>query len=295
MKPLDGMTAIVTGATRGVGRGCAVELAAQGATVFITGRTQHEGDSQWPGSLESTIEEAAELGGRVEGIVCDHRDDDQVRHVFERAHKDAGRLDLLVNNAFLIPDDMDPNAPFWESELDCWDDMHQVGARSAYVGTWLAAPIMIEQGRGLIANISSEGARFYTLHPAYGAAKAALDRTARDCGHELRPHGVATVTIWPSFVTTERMLALDPEEWNLELDGAESPRFSGRAVAALLADPNVLERSGRAFTTRQLAEDYGFVDVDGKLPDGAPDPGPPDPLSPPGKPPIEPPGSPAGA
>jgi len=272
------MTAIVTGATRGVGRGCAVELAAQGARVYITGRTVHEGDSRWPGSLESTIAEAEALGGEIIGVVCDHRDDAQVKAVFERATRERGRLDLLVNNAFLIPDDMDPNAPFWESGLDCWDDMHQIGARSAYVGTWLAAPIMIAQGKGLIASVSSEGARYFTLHPAYGAAKSALDRTARDCGHQLAPHGVATVSIWPSFVTTERMLALDPEEWGLDLDGAESPRFTGRGIAALLLDDQVMKKTGRVFTTRQLAEEYGFLDVDGKLPDGAADPGEPAPL-----------------
>ena len=278
MKPLEHVTAIVTGATRGVGRGCAVELAAQGAAVYITGRTVHEGDSRWPGSLESTIAEAEALGGRIVGIPCDHRDDAQVEAVFERVKKENDRLDLLVNNAFLIPDDMDPTAPFWESELDCWDDMHQIGARSAYVGTWLAAPIMIEQGKGLIAYVSSEGARYFTLHPAYGAAKSALDRTMRDCGHQLEPHGVATVSLWPSFVTTERMLALDPEEWNLELDGAESPRFTGRGIAALLRDENVMRRSGRVLTTRQLADEYGFTDVDGSLPDSAPDPGEPGPL-----------------
>ncbi len=278
MKPLDGMTAIVTGATRGVGRGCAVELAAQGAHVYITGRTLREGDSRWPGSLESTIAEAEALGGKIQGIVCDHRDDEQVAAVFDRAVAENDQLDLLVNNAFLIPDDLDPNAPFWESTLDCWDDMHQVGARSAYVGTWNAAPIMIEQGKGLIANISSEGARYYTLHPAYGAAKSAMDRTARDCAYELRPHGVAIVTVWPSFVTTERMLALDPEEWNLELDGAESPRFSGRGIAALLLDDQIMQKSGRVITTRRLAEEYGFLDLDGQMPNGAPDPGEPGPL-----------------
>jgi dehydrogenase/reductase SDR family protein 1 len=278
MKPLEGMTALVTGATRGVGKGVAVELAAQGARVTITGRTQKEGDSRWPGSLESTIAEARELGGEIEGVVCDHRDDAQVRAVFDRIIADRGRLDLLVNNAFLIPDEMDPKAPFWETGIDCWDDMHQVGARSAYVATWTAAPIMIRQGKGLITNISSEGARYYTLHPAYGAAKSALDRLARDCAHELEPHGVAMVTVWPSFVLTERMLALDADEWNLELDGAESPRFAGRGIAAMLIDDEVMARSGRVYTSRQLALQYDFRDVDGNLPDGAPEPEPPGPL-----------------
>jgi dehydrogenase/reductase SDR family protein 1 len=278
MKKLDGMTAIVTGATRGVGRGCAVELAAQGATVYITGRTVHEGDSKWPGSLESTIAEAEALGGRVIGVVCDHRRDEEVATLFERVRAERPRLDTHVNNAFLIPDDLDPNAPFWESKLDCWDDMHQVGARSAYVGTWFAAKAMLSQGKGLIANVSSHGARYFTLHPAYGAAKAALDRTTRDTGHQLAPHGIATVSIWPSFVTTERMLALDAAEWGLELDDAESPRFTGRGIAALMQDDHVMAKSGRAITTRQLADEYGFVDVDGKLPEGAPDPGDPGPL-----------------
>ncbi|MEZ4354820.1 MAG: SDR family NAD(P)-dependent oxidoreductase [Myxococcota bacterium] len=277
-RPLEQCTAIVTGATRGVGRGVAVELAAQGAVVYVTGRTLREGDSRWPGSLESTIAEAEALGGRIVGLVCDHRDDEQVRAVFDRVRAEQDRLELLVNNAFLIPDDMDPNAPFWETGLDCWDDMHTIGARSAYVGTWHAAPIMIAQGRGLIANVSSQGARYYTLHPAYGAAKAALDRLTRDCGHELAPHGVATVSVWPSFVTTERMLALDAEAWQLDLDGAESPRFTGRGIAALLLDPDLMQKTGRVFTTRWLAETYGFRDVDGRLPDGAPDPGDPGPL-----------------
>ena len=280
MEALDGMTAIVTGATRGVGRGVAVELAAQGAHVTITGRTEREGDSQWPGSLESTIAEARAIGGTVEGVVCDHRDDEQVGAVFARVEKEHGRLDLLVNNAFLIPDDMDPQLPFWETGLDCWDDMHEVGVRSAYVGTWYAAPIMLRQKRGMIAFVSSEGARYYTLHPAYGAAKSALDRTARDCGHELGPHGVMTAAIWPSFVTTERLLALDPVEWNLDFEGAESPRFAGRGIAAILTDPDRMTKNGRVFTTRALADEYGFTDVDGSLPSGAADPGPPAPLFP---------------
>ncbi|TFG95245.1 MAG: SDR family NAD(P)-dependent oxidoreductase [Myxococcales bacterium] len=279
---LDGATAIVTGATRGVGRGCALELASQGVRVYITGRTVHEGDSQHPGSLESAAEEARALGGELIGIVCDHRDDDQVRAAFERVTRERGRLDLLVNNAFLIPDELDPKAPFWESSLACWDDMHSVGLRSAYVGTWLAAPGMVRQRRGLVVNVSSQGARYFAVHPAYGAAKAGLDRMTRDTAHQLEPHGVAAVALWPAYVTTERILALDAAEWGLDLDGAESPRFAGRAIAALLADPQVIRRSWRSYTTRRLADAYGFVDVDGALPKAGPEPLDPGPLLPPG-------------
>ncbi len=281
MGALDGATAIVTGATRGVGRGCALELASQGARVYVTGRTLREGDSQHPGSLESTVEAAHALGGEVVGIVCDHRDDEQVRAAFERVLRERGELDLLVNNAFLIPDDLDPKAPFWESSLACWDDMHDVGLRSAYVATWLAAPAMVRRGRGLVVNVSSQGARYFAVHPAYGAAKAALDRLARDTAHQLEPHGVAALALWPAYVTTERILALDAEEWGLDLEGAESPRFAGRAIAALLADPKVIRRTGRSWTTGRLAAEYGFVDVDGSLPRAGLEPLDPGPLNPP--------------
>lgn len=282
MGSLAGATAIVTGATRGVGRGCALELASQGVRVYITGRTVREGDSRHPGSLESAAEEARKLGGELVGIACDHRDDEQVRAVFERVLRERGQLDLLVNNAFLIPDDLDPNAPFWESTLDCWDDMHAVGLRSAYVGTWLAAPGMVRRGSGLVVNVSSQGARYFAVHPAYGAAKAALDRMTRDTAYQLEPHGVAAVALWPAYVTTERILALDAAQWGLDLEGAESPRFAGRAIAALLADPQRIRRSGRTFTTRRLADEYGFVDVDGSLPRAGLEPLDPGPLLPPG-------------
>lgn len=272
MGVLDGATAIVTGATRGVGRGCALELVAAGATVYVTGRTVHEGDSPYPGSLDSFAEEAAPLAGTAVPVVCDHRSHDEVEAIFERVQGERGRLDVLVNNAFLIPDDLDPNAPFWETPLAAWDDMHEVGARSAYVATRLAAARMTAQRRGLIVNISSSGARYYYVHPAYGAAKAALDRLARDAAHHLESFDVTVVALWPYFVVTERLQMLDAEEWDLDLEGAESLRFTGRAVVALASDEKVIRRTGRSFTTRQLALDYGFRDADGSLPLGAPEP-----------------------
>lgn len=272
MTALEGKVAIVTGATRGVGRGCALELAAQGATVYGTGRTVHEGDSAFPGSLDSLVEEAAPFAGSTLPVVCDHRSDEEVSALFDRVQREQGQLDILVNNAFLIPDDLDPNAPFWETPLEAWDDMHQVGARSAYVGTRLAAAMMTPRRQGLIVNISSPGARYYYVHPAYGAAKAALDRLARDAAHHLEAFGVTALALWPYFVITERLQMLDPEEWDLDLKGAETLRFTGRAIAALALDEHVLQRTGRSFTTRQLAQAYGFRDEDGTLPLGAPEP-----------------------
>jgi NAD(P)-dependent dehydrogenase (short-subunit alcohol dehydrogenase family) len=262
----------VTGATRGIGRACALELVREGATVYVTGRTVHEGDSPFPGSLDSFAEEAAPLDGTAVPVVCDHRSDDEVEAVFERVQRECGRLDVLVNNAFLIPDELDPNAPFWETPVAAWDDMHQVGARSSYIATRLAAAQMVERRRGLIASISSPGARYYYIHPAYGAAKAALDRLVRDAAHHLEPFGVAVIALWPYYVITERMQMLDADEWELDLDGAETLRFTGRAIVALATDEKVIRRTGRSFTTRQLALAYGFRDDDGSLPLGAPEP-----------------------
>ena len=136
----------------------------------------------------------------------------------------------------------------------------------------LAAPHLVERKRGVVVNISSPGARYYYVHPAYGAAKAALDRLTRDTAHHLEPHGIAVVSLWPYFVVTERLQLLDADEWELDFTGAESMRFAGRAVAALATDPAVLGRTGRSFTTRQLALAYGFRDLDGSLPLGSPEP-----------------------
>lgn len=269
---LDGSTAIVAGGSRGVGRGCALELAIAGATVYVLGRTLEEGDGALPGSLQRTVAEAEELGGHAIPVVCDLRSDDEIAAVFDRVRSDAGRLDVLVNSAFDLPEGCGNEEPFYETPISYWDDMTGIGARAAYVTSWHAAQLMIPQGRGLIANVSSQGAREYFVHATYGITKSALDRITTDCGRDLAPHGVAMVSLWPSFVLTERILAFDPVEWGLDLDGAETPRFPGRGIVALAADPAVVERAGSIVTTRQLADIYGFTDVEGTLPTGAPDP-----------------------
>jgi dehydrogenase/reductase SDR family protein 1 len=269
---LDGQTAIVAGGSRGVGRGCALELAAAGATVYVLGRTLNEGEGAIAGSLTTTVAEARDLGGNAIPIVCDLRSDAEIAAVFERVKRETGRLDVLVNSAFDLPEGCENEQPFYETPISFWDDMLAVSARSAYVTTWHAAQIMIPQKHGLIANISSQGSREYFVHVTYGISKSALDRISQDCGRELKAHGIAVVSLWPSFVLTERILAFDAEEWGLDLNGAETPRFPGRGVVALAADPAVAERSGRIYTTLQMSEAYGFTDVDGSTPKGAPDP-----------------------
>lgn len=267
-RALAGRVAIVTGASRGIGRGCAVGLGARGATVYCTARRTSGATPAEPGTVEAVAAEVDRVGGRGVAVACDHRDDAAVDALFERVRAEQGRLDVLVNNAFIIPNELTSGKPFWEVPLSNWDDMVDVGTRSAYAASRLAAPMMIEQGGGLIANISSSGAAEYAWHVAYGVGKAALDRLTADAAHELRRHGVAVVSLWPGLVLTERNEANRGRVRGLDWSGAESLYFTGRAVAALAADPKVIERSGRAWSSRDLADAYGFTDVDGQLPDG---------------------------
>lgn len=268
MGALDGRVALVTGASRGIGKGCALELGAAGAIVYLTGRTLEEGEAPLPGTIGATAAEIEEAGGRAVPVRCDHRDDAEVAALFARIEREAGRLDVLVNNAFQIPRELTSGKPFWELPLSNWDDMIDVGTRSAYVASAHAARRMVPAGSGLIANISSSGAVEYAWHVAYGVGKAALDRFTADAAHELRPHGVAVVSLWPGLVLTERLRPLVGRTDHLDFEGAESQRFTGRAVVALASDPDVLRRSGRAWPSRQLADEYGFTDVDGRLPKG---------------------------
>ena len=268
MGDLDGRVAIVTGASRGVGKGCALELGAAGATVYVTGRTAEPGGAALPGSLSETAREIDALGGRGVAAVCDHRDDAQVEALFARVADECGRLDVLVNNAFLIPPELTSGLPFWETPISNWDDMIDVGTRSAYVATWRAARPMTAQRRGLVVNVSSSGAAGFSWHVAYGVGKCALDRVTADTAHQLRDHGVAVVSLWPGLVLTERLRQFPNLDRMFDTSGAETPRFCGRAAAALAADADVMRWSGRALTARGLADEYGFTDVDGRLPKG---------------------------
>ncbi len=266
--PLDGRVAIVTGASRGIGKGCALELAAAGATVYLTGRTTREGDAELPGTIAATADEIARAGGRAVAVACDHRDDAAVEALFARVDAEQGRLDVLVNNAFAIPRELTAGLRFFEAPISNWDDMIDVGTRSAYVASVFAARRMAAVRSGLIANISSSGAVRYAWHVAYGVGKAALDRITADTAHELHGFGVAVVSLWPGLVITERIEKYRDRLPDFSHVKSESQRFTGRAVAALAADPGVLRHSGRALASRDVALAYGFTDADGSLPDG---------------------------
>jgi len=253
-RPLDGKVALVTGASRGIGKGVALALGEAGATVYLTARTGRQ--------LDAAAREVARFGGKAIAAICDHRDDAQVRAVFRRIQAEHGRLDLLVNNLF--PAGGDLRAPFWELPPPAWDD-HAATLRAHYIASRLAAPMMIDRRSGLIVFISSTGAASYFFNVPYHAVKAAVDKMAADMGRELRPHDVAVLSLWPRLTKTEAVLAR-PDADELA-SRAATPQFVGRAVAALAADADVLERSGRAIPVIDIARDYDFTDVDGTLPD----------------------------
>ena len=268
---LAGQVALVTGASRGIGKGCALELGARGATVYITGRSTSERDHPLPGTIGATVAELTALGGVGIAMACDHRNDDDVKAVFDQIATDHGRIDVLVNNAFLIPPELTSRQPFWKVPISNWDDMFDVGTRSAYVASVYAARMMTESRSGLIVNISSSGAQEYAWHVAYGVGKCALDRLTADTAHELLPFGVTVMSLWPGFVRTERIDVAEAGGHlpaGLDVSAAESPRFCGRAVSATATDPDMLRWSGRALAASDLAVEYGFRDVDGRVPPG---------------------------
>ena len=271
-KPLEGRVALVTGATRGIGKGIAIELAINGAKVYFTGRTTTE-DPERPGTVGATEKEIGELGGQAVGIRCDHHVDQQTEAVFERIRSDAGRLDLLVNNATAEMGSM-VGKKFWELPIEIWDDVIGVGLRSHYVASWHAVPLMIAQGQGLIVNVSSHGSREYLMGVSYGVGKAGVEKLTTDMAKELREHDVAVMSIWPGLCKSENRLVhaeTHPDGrvtlFGLDLTYAETPHFPGRAVVALASDAEPMKRTGQAFWVADLAREYGFTDIDGTIPD----------------------------
>lgn len=259
---LKGLVAIVTGASRGVGKGVALGLGEAGATVYVTGRTV--APQPLPGTIGETADAVTALGGRGIAVPCDHAVDAEVEALFARVDREQGRVDLLVNNAFAVPDGK-LVAPFWELPIDQWNTMHTVGLRSHYVAAVFAARRMVAQKSGLIVNVSSFGAKIYAVNVAYGVGKAGVDRMSRDMGRELAPHGVTVVSLWPGIVKTERLL-LEPERLGFDTSKGETPQFSGRAVAALAADPKRLDKTGQSLVVAELAQAYDFTDLDGSRP-----------------------------
>ena len=265
--------ALVTGASRGVGKGIALALGAKGMTVYVTGRslTQSLGrlkDTALPGTLTETATEIDRLGGHGVPIVCDHGDDAQVKAVFEQVEQQSGRLDILVNNATLIHDSLIDPGGFWEKPLELVGIL-DVGLRSAYVASYYAAPLMVRRRAGLIVFTSSFGSSCYMHGPAYGAQKSGIDKLAADMGVDLEAYGVGAVSLWLGMQVTERTAAAmqaRPDQYDRFLQEAETPQFNGRVIHALACDPQWMRFNGKTLITAELAGDYGITEEGGRQP-----------------------------
>jgi NAD(P)-dependent dehydrogenase (short-subunit alcohol dehydrogenase family) len=286
---LHGHVAVVTGASRGAGRGVALELGAAGATVYVTGRSTRakpaDGYGQilalskldtLPGTIDDTADEVTAAGGRGIAVRCDHTREDEVRSLFARIEREQqGRLDLLVNNAWGGHETFDGvfDAPFWERPLTHWDSMMDRGVRNHLVASRCAAPLFVRQKRGLIVTTTYwDRGHYLKGNLYYDLAKAAMVRLAFDMAEELKPHGVASVALSPGWMRTEFVLLghqTDEAHWQERpaLARTESPRYLGRAVVALASDAQVLRHTGALLRVGDLARSHGFTDVDGRQPE----------------------------
>ncbi len=271
MGSLSGKVALVTGASRGIGKGITLALGANGATVYVTGRTVTAGSYPLPGTVGETAQEVDRRGGKGIAVQVDHANDDQVAALFDQVRREQGRLDVLVNNAFSLPEDLTEPGSFWEKPLSNWE-MVDVGVRSNFVAAWHAAKLMVPQNSGLIVAISGYVGVTYTYGVVFGTCKSAVDRMARDMAIELKPHTVASISMWLGLTFTERA------QRNLERNPAmksqtvtnpnvgSSVEFPGRVIAALCADPHLMSRTGGTYIAAELAREYGVTDVDGSVP-----------------------------
>jgi len=269
MTTLTGKVALVTGASRGIGKGIALALSEAGATVYVTGRSTGDHRHELPGTVEQTAAEVSTRGGEGRAVVVDHRDDDSVATLFAQIDAECGRLDILVNNAFALPDDLTEPGGFWEKPTSNWN-MVDVGVRSNFMAARHAAQLMVPQRSGLIVATSGYTGVAYTYGVVFGMCKTAVDRMARDMAIELRPHQVASVSLWQGLTMTERAtrnLSARPEMAESVVTSpavSSSPEFPGRVIRALAVDPGLMELSGGTFIAAELAQRYGITDVDGK-------------------------------
>jgi dehydrogenase/reductase SDR family protein 1 len=271
MKSLAKQVAVVTGASRGVGKGIALGLGEAGATVYVTGRTvKNKTDvEKLGGTVHQTAEDVTAIGGEGIAIQCDHRDDAQTEKAFKQVMKEKKRIDILVNNAWGGYEQMREGRtftyfkPFWEQPFWRWDAMFDSGVRAAYTSSAFAARAMTKKKSGLIVNISFWSAQIYMNNAQYGVSKAAVDKLTEYMAHELKKYKVAVVSLYPGLVRTESVLR---NAKHFDMSNTESPQFLGRVVAALANDPNIMKKSGKVLVAAQEALEYGVQDIDGKQP-----------------------------
>ena len=271
MDSLAKKVAVVTGASRGVGKGIALGLGEAGAIVYVTGRTVKDKTDveKLGGTVSDTAEAVTAIGGKGIGLQCDHIDDAQVEAVFKRIAKESNKIDVLVNNAWAGYENMREGRvfsyfkPFWEQPFWRWDAMFDAGVRAAYTSSAFAARSMTKKKSGLIVNISYWAAQVYMSNTQYGVSKAAVDKMTEYMAHELKKYKVAVVSLYPGLVRTESIMR---NAKHFDMSNSESPQFIGRVVAALASDPQIMKKSGKVLVAAQEALEYGIQDIDGRQP-----------------------------
>ncbi|WP_299944568.1 SDR family NAD(P)-dependent oxidoreductase [uncultured Microbulbifer sp.] len=265
---------LVTGATRGIGKGTALALSGSDTIVYISGRSEFENQtSSLPGTLSATASEISERGGQAIAVKCDHSDDKQIAQLLERVIDEQGKLDILVNCVYQVPDDLIVWKPFWQRPVEKhWNAMINIGLRAHYLACYHAVPHMVKAGCGSLVTVSSPAARNYIHSIIYGLGKAAKDKMMHDMGKELREHNVAAFTLWPGIVRTERLQStidsnlLLPEYEALK-SGMESPELTGRIIDAIDRSGTAMMYTGASWWNSMLAKSLDVFDIDGQQPE----------------------------
>jgi len=269
MQRLVNKIAVVTGSSRGIGRGIAQVLGEHGATVIVTGRSisTESTTNNLPGNITETAELVTKAGGQGVAIRCDHTIDAEVEQLFQRIKNDYGHIDILVNNIWGgYEDDFHKKftLPFWEQSMEKWNSMFNAGLRAHYISSKFAVPLMIPQQKGLIVNISAGYNGTYLGNVMYDVVKNAIDRLAFAMAFELKKHNIAAVSLYPGFVRTERVLAAYNGDIGKDYEITQSPFYVGKGVVALATDEKIMEKTGKTLNIGNLADEYGFTDIDGR-------------------------------
>ena len=261
MSQLKGKIAVVTGASRGIGKGTAIALGEQGATVYVTGRTTGDGER----TIDTAAREVSDAGGEGRAIRCDHGDDAQIEALFKQIGEEVDHIDILVNNVYKIPSPPAWGGGYWDHPIQVWDDQVGIGLRAHYVASWHAAQLMFASPAAAMINISSPGGQSYHFSSSYGAGKAGLDRLTADMAVELEPKAIPAVVLYPGSVATEFILDVAAQQ-EMDLSQSQTPLLVGRSVAALLTSDNLMARSGSIQWVEDLVEEFDLFDENGKRP-----------------------------
>lgn len=259
---MKGKVAVVTGASRGIGKGIALALGERGCKVFVSGRTTGSGER----TIDTAAREITEAGGEGIAIRCDHGSDAEIEALFKEIARQTDHIDYLVNNVYKIPNPPAWGGGYWDHPIQVWDDQVGIGLRAHYVASWHAAKLMFAAGPGgAVLNVSSPGGQSYHFSSSYGAGKAGLDRLGADMAVELEPKGIACCTLYPGSVATE-FIQDAAQTQDIDLSQAQSTQFVGRSAAALLCADDLMTRTGSIQWVEDLAEEFDITEADGSRP-----------------------------